>query len=81
MHDIMGFRGIDAMNIRPLYAIEPWTGADAVLFEADDPAGFYLFSRQVDSLRKIIDMDRLEDIVEFLNDENNHFDDLPTVEL
>ena len=81
MFHIMGSRGFDPMTIRPLYATEPWTGDHAVLFEADDPAEFFLFNRDGGSLRQILGMSRLEDIVEFLNDENNQFDHLSPVEM
>lgn len=81
MYDIMGSRGIDPMTIRPLYATEPGTGAYTVLFEADDPARFFLFDRQVGWLRMIIEMDRLEEIVEFLNDEDNQLNSIPTVDM
>lgn len=79
MHDVAMSRGIDGEAIRPLYATIPMTELNAVLFEADRPAGFYIFDRQTESLRQVIGMDKLEDLVEWLNDENNQFSDLPAM--
>lgn len=61
---------LDKTNLKPLYALEGWTGNNMYLFEAGSPSSFYFYSPIESSLHMIIGLDNLAGIVEWLNDDD-----------
>lgn len=62
-------RGIDIAEVKPLYAMEAFTGEGLVMLEVSSPSAFYLYNRIDNSLFQITDPDNLAGIVECINDE------------
>lgn len=62
--------GVDATDMKPLFAMEPQTGSVMKLFEAGATTQFYLLDPMENALHQINEPDTLEAIVELIGDEN-----------
>lgn len=74
-------RGIEATEVKPLYAMEPYTGEALVMMEAGSPSAFYLYNRIEGNLYRITGPDDLTEIVECINDEGRGLSGLDLEEL
>jgi hypothetical protein len=70
MKTFLASSGISATDMKPLFAMEAWTGSDMQLFEAGSPTEFYFHNPIDDSIHRITGLDTLEKIVDWLNDED-----------
>lgn len=61
---------MDATDMKPLFAMEAWTGENLSLFEAGATTQFFIYNRIEGSLYRINAPNTLEDIVELLGDED-----------
>jgi hypothetical protein len=69
--------GVDSTDLKPLFAMEAWTGEAMILLEAGSPTKFYFYSPIDASLHEITGMYDLAQIVDWMGDEDKGYSSLP----
>lgn len=78
MESLLESGDVDATDMKPLYTMEPWLGGNLTLFEAGSPTVFYFFSPDDYTVHKISLFNDLQQIVDWINDDDKGYSSLQT---